>query len=125
QALEHESGLLALAGTADMRRILARRDADAVLAVEVYLHRLRAQIAAMASALNGLDVLVFTGGVGEHAPRIRQGCADGLGFLGVALDGARNEAARSDADIGAADAPVRVLVVTAREDLEIAAATRW
>jgi acetate kinase len=124
QALEHESGLLALAGTADMRRILARSDTDAVLAVEVYLHRLRAQIAAMASALGGLDVLVFTGGVGEHAPQIRQGCVDGLGFLGVALDGPRNDAARSDADISAADAPVRVLVVTAREDLEIAAATR-
>jgi acetate kinase len=124
QALEHESGLAALAGTADMRRILARSDADAVLAVEVYLHRLRAQIAAMAAALGGLDALIFTGGVGEHAPRVRQGCADGLGFLGVALDSARNDAARSDADIGAADAPVRALVVTAREDLEIAAATR-
>ncbi|MCO6005414.1 acetate/propionate family kinase [Actinoallomurus purpureus] len=124
QALEHESGLLALAGTADMRRILARRDTDAVLAVEVYLHRLRAQIAAMTAALGGLDVLVFTGGVGERAPRIRQGAADGLGFLGVALDGPRNDAARSDADIGAVDAPVRVLVVAAREDLEIAAATR-
>lgn len=71
-----------------------------------------------------MRLAVASGSVGERAPRIRQGAADGLGFLGVALDRARNEAARSDADIGAADAPVRVLVITAREDLEIAAATR-
>ncbi|GAA4635299.1 acetate kinase [Actinoallomurus vinaceus] len=124
QTLEHESGLLALAGTADMRRILARDDPEATLALEIYLHRLRGLIAAMAASLGGLDVLVFTGGVGERAPRIRQGAADGLGFLGVRLDPDRNAAADADAEVGAPGAPVRTLVVTAREDLEIAAATR-
>ena len=124
EALEYDSGLTALAGTPDMQEILARDDADAVLAVAVYLHRLRAQIAAMATSLGGLDALVFTGGVGEHAPRIRQGAADGLGLLGVALDRERNEAARADAEIGAPGAPVRVFVVTAREDVEIARGTR-
>ena len=85
--LEHRSGLLGLAGTADMRAILAAEaagDEAATLAVGVYLHRLRASIAAMAAALGGLDALVFTGGVGEHAPAIRAGAAAGLGFLGVA-----------------------------------------
>lgn len=123
-ALEHDSGLTALAGTPDMREILAREDADAALALGVYLHRLRAGIAAMATSLGGLDALVFTGGVGEHAPRIRQGAAGGLGLLGVALDPERNEDARGDAEIGAAGAPVRVFVVTAREDVEIARGTR-
>ena len=70
-ALEHESGLLGLAGTADMREVLARAQEGehaATLALDVYVHRLRAGIAAMAVALDGLDALVFTGGVGEHAP---------------------------------------------------------
>jgi acetate kinase len=124
EALERESGLLALAGTADMRRILARDDADAALALEVYLHRLRGRIAEMAAALGGLDVLVFTGGVGEGAPEVRQGAADGLGFLGVRVDPERNAAARADAEIGAPGAAVRSLVVTAREDVEVAAGTR-
>jgi acetate kinase len=78
----------------------------------------------MTAALGGLDALVFTGGVGEAAPRIRAGAAAGLGFLGVALDAAANERATADADVSAADAAARSLVVTAREDLEIAAQVR-
>jgi acetate kinase len=115
-ALEHESGLLALAGTADMREVVARGG----LALDVYLHRLRAHIAAMTAALGGLDALVFTGGVGEHSPEVRAGATDGLGFLGVQIDPERN--ARGDEEIGGP--PVRVLVVEAREDLEIARGTR-
>lgn len=85
-SLEHRSGLLGLCGTADMRDILARVDASdshAQLALAVYVHRLRAGIAAMAAALDGLDALVFTGGVGENSPGIRAWAAAGLGFLGV------------------------------------------
>jgi acetate kinase len=119
EALERRSGLLALSGSADMREILARDDAAARLALGVYVHRLRAGIAAMAAALGGLDALVFTGGVGEHAPRVRGLAAEGLGFLGVALDPDRNATTRADGLIGP-----RVLVITAREDLEIAAGTR-
>src|SRR5215210_7540118 len=69
-ALEHESGLLGIAGTADMRELLARNDPDAQLALGVYIHRLRAGIAAMVASLGGLDALVFTGGVGERAARV-------------------------------------------------------
>ena len=90
-----------------------------MLALDVYVHRLRAAIAAMAAALGGLDVLVFTGGVGEHAPAIRAAAARGLAFLGVALDVRRNAAATSDADIGTDGAAVRAVVLTAREDLEM------
>ena len=105
-ALEHRSGLTALAGTGDMRAVLAaaaRGEEAAVLARDAYVHRLRALIAAMAAALGGLDVLVFTGGVGERAGEIRTRAADGLDFLG---------------------ASVRTLVIEAREDLEMARQAR-
>ncbi len=114
--LEHESGLLALAGTADMREI------DDGPALDVYIHRLRAGIAAMAASLGGLDTLVFTGGVGEHAPRVRRQAADGLAFLSVGVDRTREDT--TDAEITAPSAAVRTFVITAREDLEIAAAVR-
>jgi acetate kinase len=107
-----------------MRAVLARDDDDARLAVDVYVHRLRAAIAAMAAAMGGLDALVFTGGVGEHAPAIREQAAAGLSFLGVELDVAANAAASADAEIGAPGAAVRTLVVTAREDLEVAREVR-
>ena len=99
-------------------------DADARLALDVYVHRLRAGIAAMVAALDGLDVLVFTGGIGEHAPDVRARTAAGLGFLGVRLDAQANAGATADAEIGAPGAPARALVVTAREDLEVARQVR-
>lgn len=120
--LEHRSGLLGLAGTADMRAILAAEaagDEAAVLALGVYLHRLRASIAAMVAALGGLDVLVFTGGVGENAPAIRERVSADLAYLGVALDPAANAGVRGDGEIGAPGASVPTLVIRAREDLEI------
>lgn len=80
-------------------------------------------VAAMAAAMDGLDALVFTGGVGEHAPEIRAAAAEGLGFLGVAPDAARNAEARAG-EVGSPDARVRTVVVTAREDLEIARQVR-
>ncbi len=126
-ALEHRSGLLGLGGSADMREILERagaHDARAALALEVYIHRLRAGIAAMAAALGGIDALAFTGGVGEHAARVRALAADGLEFLGVALEERRNRGAERDCEIGADGAAVRTLVLGAREDLEIARQVR-
>jgi acetate kinase len=121
-ALEHRSGLFGLAGTDDMRAVLERDasgDPNAGVAIAVYVHRLRAGIASMTAAMGGLDMLVFTGGVGERAAVIRARAADGLGFLGVSLDAAANAAAEPDAEISAGDAPVRTWVITAREDLEI------
>ncbi|HET8952566.1 MAG TPA: acetate/propionate family kinase [Solirubrobacteraceae bacterium] len=126
-ALEHRSGLAGLAGTGDMRTVLEAARAgeeDAVLARDVYVHRLRALIAAMAAALGGLDALVFTGGVGERASEIRTRAAGGLAFLGVAVDAGRDAAAAPDADISAPGAAVRTLVIEAREDLEMARQVR-
>jgi acetate kinase len=110
-----------------MREVLRRADRGderASLALGVYLHRLRAAIAAMTASLGGLDVLAFTGGVGEHSPAVRALAVSGLEHLGIAVDQARNRAASADASITAAGATVQTLVITAREDLEVARQTR-
>jgi acetate kinase len=133
RAMEHEAGLAGLAdlpsGSGDMRDVMAAADAgspSARLAIDVHTHRLRREIAAMAAAMDGLDALVFTGGIGEHAPRVRADAAAGLGFLGVAIDPSLNAAATGagDQDISAGAAPARTLVITAREDIEIARQAR-
>jgi acetate kinase len=122
--LEHRSGLLGLAGTADMREILSRAaagDSRAELAREVYLHRLRGLVGSMAAAMDGMDAIVFTGGVGENSPDIRARTMDGLGFLGVRCDPARNDAGGPpEREIGAAGASARAFVIPAREDIQIA-----
>jgi acetate kinase len=118
--LDKRSGLTGLAGTGDMRALLARADHDARLAIEVYLHQLRKSIGAMATSLGGLDVCVFTGGVGENAPDIRQRAVERLRFLGLEVDATANSAVSGDADITASDAAARTLVIAAREDLEMA-----
>ena len=125
--LEKKSGLSALGGTPDMREIEAaadRGDADAVLARDVYTHRLVSAIGAMTAALGGLDVLVFTGGVGEHSPAVRRRAAARLDYLGVRVDERRNNAVIGDGDISVDGAPVRTLVVAAREDLQMATEAR-
>jgi acetate kinase len=116
--LEHHSGLAGLAGhRGDLRDIAGSDDQDARLAFDVYIHRLRREIAAMAAAMDGLDVLVFTGGVGEHQPAVRAAAAAGLAFLGVRVAEDANQAGH--ADVTADDATVRTLVIPAREDVEI------
>jgi len=127
RALEDDSGLRGLAGTADMREVLAHRragDKRAGLAFDVYMHRLRAEIAAMAAALGGVDALAFTGGVGQRSAEVREEACRGLGFLGIALDPAANEQATDDRDVSAPESSARVLVIAAREDLEIARQVR-
>ncbi len=132
QTLEHSAGMLALGGSADMRVLLERAaeedwtgaSEEARLALDVYTHSLRAGIAAMAAALDGLDVLVFTGGIGQNSPEIRRMAAAGLGFLGVAIDEERNNDAAGDCEISADGAAVSTLAIEAREDLQIAREVR-
>jgi acetate kinase len=122
-ALEHHSGMLALAGTSDMSAIVARAqqgDATAQPALDVYLHRLVAGIAAMTASMEGIDALVFTGGVGENSAYIRQHAAERLRWLGVAIDPTSNANPIPDAEITAHGSRVRTLVIAAREDLQIA-----
>ena len=125
--LESHSGLLALAGTADMREAGAaaeQGEPGAQLAIDVYTHRLAAGIAAMSAATGGIDVLAFTGGVGENSALVRRRAAQRVAFLGVAVDPHSNETGRGDRDISTTGAPVTTLVITAREDLQIASEAR-
>jgi acetate kinase len=127
-ALEHRSGVLGLAeGSADMPDVLEAADQGderAALAVAVYVHRLRGAVASMAAAMGGLDVLSFTGGVGENVDRIRAEVCDGLAFLGVGIDPALNVEPGGDAAVSPPDARVPVLVIHAREELEMAEQAR-
>jgi acetate kinase len=122
--LEHHSGLRGLSGTSgDVRDVLAgvaAGDERCELALDVYLHRLCREIAAMTAATEGLDVLVMTGGVGEHAPLVRARVVARLAHLGLGVDPELNETTSVDGDISHAGASVRTLVVTAREDLQMA-----
>lgn len=122
--LNKRSGLRGLAGVSDMRDIQAgvdRGDAAATLAFEVYVHRLRAYAGAYLAQLGGVDVISFTAGVGENAPRVRAAALETLGFAGVQLDPARNEAReRGIRIISREDSAVAVLVVPTDEELEIA-----
>ncbi len=125
--LEYRSGLYGLAGTADMRQILDRAaagDPEALLAREVYLHRLRAGIAAMAAAMGGIDLLAFTGGVGENSAEVRERAMDGLRFLGIAAEPYRNTDGTGDRLISPDGVAVQAFVITAREDKQIAAEVR-
>ncbi len=126
-ALDRHSGLLGLSGvSADLRQVLAAADGGnerAEMAFGVYVHRLRAEVAAMVAALGGLDGLVFTGGAGEGSARLRREACAGLGFLGVELDEVANAGQGADVVdrvVSPSDAAVAVLVVHAREDIEIA-----
>jgi acetate kinase len=110
--LERESGLTALGGL------------EHPLGFGVYTHRIAAAVAAMASALGGLDALVFTAGVGENVPSVRADICRRLSFLGIELDVAANDQAAPDAEISAEGSAVRVVVVGAREEIVVARAVR-
>jgi acetate kinase len=127
-ALNFDSGLTALSGgAAGMREVEAAAragDAQATLAVDVFVHRVAGAVAAMAAAARGIDALVFTAGIGEGSALVRERVAERLRFVGVVLDLARNEAAEPDADVAAEGSAVRVVVVRAREELVAARAAR-
>jgi len=127
ETLDRHSGLEALAGTGNMKEVLemlSDGDEGARLAFDVYIHRLRGCIAAMAAGMGGLDVLVFTGGVGERAAPVRAATVSGLRFLGVEIDPLLNTNLDTDADISSPSAAVPTLVVKAREDTEVAREVR-
>lgn len=121
-ALEQESGLLGLAGTADMKGVVEAAGSvpDAALALEVYIHRLRQAIVSMTSSLGGLHALVFTGGVGEGSSAVRELAVSGLGFLGLSLDRESNVDDVGDRHLESRGSSVAILVLAAREDLQIA-----
>jgi acetate kinase len=118
--LNKQSGLLGVSGTTgDMRTLLekAPKDSDAAEAVDLFCYRAKKYIGAYAAALGGLDAFVFTGGIGERAPAIRERICNGLDFLGIRLDGKQNEA--NAPLISTNDSRVNVRVIQTNEDLMI------
>lgn len=124
--LNKESGLLGISGfSGDMREIVdAMRQGNqrAVLAFDMFVHRLAAGICSMAAAIGGLDALIFTAGIGENSAEVRAATCSRLGFLGLKLDERKNSQPLSDRDISTADSRIRVLVLRAQEDWAIAKA---
>lgn len=119
--LNHESGLIGVSGsTSDMKALLQRRAKDqrAMLAVEMFCYHARKAIGALAAVLGGLDSLVFTGGIGEHAAPVRSQICTGLQFLGIQIDPDRNE--QAEGIVSASDARCTVRVVKTNEERTIA-----
>jgi acetate kinase len=125
-ALEYESGLTGLAGTGDVETLENDASPGAQLALDVYCYRVAQAVAAMATALGGVDALAFTAGVGERSAHVRAAICRRLGFLGIEIDARANAGVDGDAEIGAQSpqSRVRVHVIAAREDVMIARAVR-
>ena len=123
RALNHNSGLLGVSGvSSDMRQILSAKAENprAQLAFDLFVDRLRSYIASLLPTLGGLDALVFTAGIGEHAAIVRAAVCKGFEFLGWQLDGNLNDNLPVDQDIATAASAVRILVVHTEEDWAIA-----
>jgi len=122
--LNTQSGLLGVSGISeDMRDLLAKETSDprAAQAIDLFCYRAKKYVGAYAAVLGGLDVLVFTGGIGENAAEVRARICQGLSFLGVQIDRDRNA---SNAPIISSDeSPVKVLMIKTNEDLMIASHT--
>jgi acetate kinase len=123
-----ESGLKGVSGiSADMRTLvkaIADGNTQAQLAVDIYIHRLKKAIGAMVAALNGLDVLVFTAGIGENNSYVREKTCEGLTYLGLQLDVKKNNDSPEDEDIATKDSPIKILVIETQEDWAIALKAR-
>jgi acetate kinase len=121
--LNKASGLKGIAGSGDMRSILQKMhagDTRARLAFDMFTHRLRSFIGAMLASLEGLDALVFAGGIGENAAEVRTAACQAFGFLGLKLDEQKNARSPADENIATSDSQVAALIVQTQEDWAIA-----
>lgn len=127
ELLNRRSGLKGLGGHSDMRDLIAAADggdAPAALAFEVYVRRVQRYIGAYAADLGGVDAVIFTAGVGQNSPRVRERSVDRLGFLGIAIDPVRNAmSSASPRVVSPEGSAVAVLVVPTHEELQIARET--
>jgi acetate kinase len=124
EIMNQKSGLMGVSGiSGDMRKIESAMEAGngrAQLAFDMYVHRLLRELGAMLAVLGGVDAIIFTGGVGENSARLRERVCSNFGFLGLKLDATKNALPPVDQDIAASDSRVRVLVIRAQEEWEIA-----
>lgn len=122
--LNKESGLKGISGiSSDIRQIWKAGDKGnerAKRAMSIFVYRLRTFLGAMIAALGGVDVITFTGGIGENDARVRAGVCEAFGFLNLKIDNRKNAASPTDQEISAPDSAIRVLIVHTEEDWEIA-----
>ncbi|MDF2502760.1 MULTISPECIES: acetate kinase [Clostridium] len=128
--LNKKSGIYGIYGkSSDMRDIkkagLQEKDEKATLALNVFHYKVKQFIGSYAASMNGVDAVVFTGGIGENSPENREGICENMDFLGIKIDKKKNEQTiGNDADISAADSKTKVLVIPTNEELMIARDTR-
>ena len=126
--LNRDSGLKGICGTNDMREVMEKRaggDDRAGIALEVYCYRIKKYLGAYFAALESLDGIVFTAGIGENAPEIRERCCQGLSKLGIAIDPAKNKApGKGIREINPSGTGVNILVIPTDEELKIARETK-
>jgi acetate kinase len=128
ELLNKDSGLKGICGTNDMREVIEKKDAGDVrarIALEIYTYRIKKYIGAYFAALESLDGLIFTAGIGENSPYIRELCCSGLQKLGIEIDSERNRnTGRELGEISTPDSKVKILVVPTNEELKIAQETK-
>ena len=124
QVLNKESGLRGISAISnDMRQVLSAMRAGnsrAQLAFDMFVHRLRASIGAMLASLGEVDVIVFTGGIGENSPEVRAAACEAFKCLSLRIEAEENGAPRGDCDISGDESAVRILVIRAQEEWAIA-----
>jgi acetate kinase len=121
QLLQHEAGLEALAGTADVRKLQGRNDPAAELALDVFCYRIQKYVGAYLAALEGAEAIVFTGGIGEHSAEIRRRVCERFGWAGLALDAERNR--RNEVRISAEGSRLAAYAIPTDEEYLIARET--
>lgn len=123
ELLNHKSGLLALGGESDMRRLqsaAAAGDPNAQLAIDIFCRAIARTVAAFAVSLGGLDALVFAGGIGEHSAEVRANVCSRLGLLGIEIDAARNQASEALFSTG----EIEARIIAAQEEAQMAREVR-
>lgn len=123
--LNEQSGLKAISGTSDFRKVLEgkkRGNKNAVLAFDMYVQSLKRNIGAMVGSLGGIDGLVFTGGIGENSAELREAVCEAFTWMGVSLDKSKNRKGILDSVISQSSSSVKVILIHTREDWAIAQA---
>jgi len=124
QMLNKQSGLLGISGiSSDMRDVedaAAKGNEQAQVAIDILIHGIKKYVGAYAAIMGGADVIVFTGGIGENSPELREKVLDGLAFMGASIDPNKNCVRGSECDLSAEDSKVKVLVIPTNEELVIA-----
>ena len=122
--LNKKSGMLGISGVSsdfrDLEKAAEEGNERAALAIDIFCYKTHKRIASAAAAMNGIDVLIFTAGVGENSPELREKIATGLDFMGIKIDHDKNMVRGQEALISTSDSRVKILVIPTNEELVIA-----